>query len=203
MTANWKEILAQNLVRLRRENGLTQAELGEKLNYSDKSISKWERAEGVPDLQVMIQLSEMYDVSIDEMTGRCEKTVPAKKDRYARLADRTFLMIITQSIVWLIAIIMFTSLLLFAPETSRKWLVFIYAVPASCLAAGVYFLIWKLRMWACGAFSLFMWMSGVAAQLTVGARFAPVIYTVLAAAQLISVIVVGIVMMCRKRKKAE
>ena len=70
MTGNWKEILAANLSRLRREKGLTQAELGEKINYSDKSVSKWERGEGVPDLQVMIALSDLYGVSIDEMMGK-------------------------------------------------------------------------------------------------------------------------------------
>lgn len=202
MTANWKETLAQNLARLRRENGLTQAELGEKLNYSDKSISKWERAEGIPDLQVMVQLSEMYSVSIDEMIGKTdEKNMPVKKDGYTHLADRTFLMIITQSIIWLIAIVMFTSLLLFAQETPKKWLMFIYAVPASSLAAGIYFIIWKLKMWAYGAFCVFMWMAAVAAQLTIGARFAPMIYTIGAILQLISIIVIGIIALTRKKKQ--
>jgi len=48
MTGNWKEILAANLSRLRREKGLTQAELGEKINYSDKSVSKWNGAKAFP-----------------------------------------------------------------------------------------------------------------------------------------------------------
>lgn len=201
MTANWKETLAQNLVRLRRENGLTQAELGEKLNYSDKSISKWERAEGVPDLQVMVQLSEMYSVSIDEMVGRTEKAAPPKKEKHARLADRTFLMIITQSIIWLIAIVLFSIFLLFAPGMAKKWMVFIYAISASCLAAGVYFIIWRLSAWAYGAFSALMWMTAVALQLILGARFAAEIYLLAATAQLISIIVIGILMLSRKRKK--
>lgn len=199
MTANWKEILAGNLARLRREKGLTQAELGEKLNYSDKSISKWERGEGVPDLQVMIALSELYGVSIDEMTGRKETTDETAVAGNAKAADRTFLMIITQSVIWLMAIVLFSAFLLFAKDMPKKWLVFIYAVPVACLCSGVYFTAWKLYAWAYGAFSCVMWLACVAVQLTIGADFAPMIYILGAILQLISVIVIGILMMTGKR----
>lgn len=199
MTANWKETLANNLARLRREKGLTQAELGEKLNYSDKSVSKWERGEGVPDLQVMVALSELYGVSIDEMTGRKENAENASDVR-TKAADRTFLMIVTQSVIWLLAIIIFSALLFFAGNMPKKWLAFIYAVPVACLCTGVYFTAWKLYAWAYGAFSCVMWLSCVAAQLTLGAGFAPMIYMLGAILQLVSVIVIGIFLMTRKRK---
>ena len=199
MTANWKDILANNLARLRRENGLTQAELGEKLNYSDKSVSKWERGEGVPDLQVMIALSDLYGVSIDEMTGRKQtaSTAPVR----AKAADRTFLMIVTQSVIGLLSIVLFSAFLLFAKEMPKKWLVFIYALPVACLCTGVYFTAWKLYAWAYGAFSSVMWLSCVAAQLTLGAHLAPMIYILGAILQLISVIVIGILLMTRKKKR--
>ena len=61
---NWKKALGENLTALRKKNNITQSELGEKLNYSDKSVSKWERGEGVPDLSVMVQLSELYGVAL-------------------------------------------------------------------------------------------------------------------------------------------
>lgn len=48
-----KLIFASNLIRLRTAAGMTQAELGEQLNYSDKSISKWERGEAIPDAAVL------------------------------------------------------------------------------------------------------------------------------------------------------
>lgn len=199
MTANWKETLANNLARLRREKGFTQAELGEKLNYSDKSVSKWERGEGVPDLQVMIALSDLYGVSIDEMTGRKETTVAAGGMR-AKAADRTFLMIVTQSVIWLLAIILFSAFLLFGGEMAKKWLVFIYAIPVACLCTGVYFTAWKLYSWAYGAFSCVMWLSCVAAQLTLGARFAPMIYILGAILQLVSIIVIGLLLLTGKKK---
>ena len=46
---NIKSIIAQNITDLRRAKGLTQLELAEQLNYSDKAVSKWERAESMPD----------------------------------------------------------------------------------------------------------------------------------------------------------
>lgn len=193
-------MLAQNLARLRREKGLTQAELGEKLNYSDKSVSKWERGEGVPDLQVMIALSELYGVSIDEMTGRKETAENADVPSHARVADRTFLMIVTHSIIWLLAIVLFSGFLLFAKDMPKKWLVFVYAIPVSCLCTGVYFAAWRLYVWAYGAFSSVMWLACVAAQLTLGASFAPIIYISGAMVQLISVIVIGILFLTRRKK---
>lgn len=60
-----KLITASNLINLRTRAGLTQAELGARLNYSDKNISKWERGEGIPDAFVLTQLSELYGVSVD------------------------------------------------------------------------------------------------------------------------------------------
>lgn len=60
-----KLIAASNLINLRTRAGLTQAELGTKLNYSDKNISKWERGESIPDAFVLTQLAELYGVKVD------------------------------------------------------------------------------------------------------------------------------------------
>jgi len=60
-----KLIVAANISRLRKDAGLTQSELAERINYSDKSVSKWERAEALPDLSVSKQISELFGVSVD------------------------------------------------------------------------------------------------------------------------------------------
>lgn len=65
---NMKElnkIFANNLIRLRKEANLTQLELAEKLNYSDKAVSKWERADAVPDITVLVSISEIFGVTVD------------------------------------------------------------------------------------------------------------------------------------------
>ncbi len=46
---------------------MTQAELGDKLNYSDKTVSKWERGEAVPDITVLRQIAEVFQISLDDL----------------------------------------------------------------------------------------------------------------------------------------
>ena len=60
-----KATIASNLIRLRLAAGMTQAELGEKLNYSDKSISKWERGDVTTDVFVLMQIAEIFGVDVD------------------------------------------------------------------------------------------------------------------------------------------
>ena len=70
---DFKLTFASNLIRLRTAAGLTQAELGEKLSYSDKSVSKWERAESLPDAFVLQKMAGIFGVSIDYLlTGHDE-----------------------------------------------------------------------------------------------------------------------------------
>ena len=71
-----KLICASNLIRLRTAAGLTQAELGAKLNYSDKSVSKWERGEAIPDAWVLTRLAEIFDVTVDYILSSHDAWVP-------------------------------------------------------------------------------------------------------------------------------
>ena len=60
-----KSIVAKNLSDLRQRNGMTQLELAERLNYSDKTISKWERAESSPDIAVLVEIADLFGVTVD------------------------------------------------------------------------------------------------------------------------------------------
>lgn len=84
------EIIAENLALFRKLNGLTQAELANAIGYSNKSVSKWERGEGTPDIFVLIMLSDIYSVTVSELIGQtdrsketAEKIKAAEKDRRA------------------------------------------------------------------------------------------------------------------------
>ncbi|MCI6771879.1 MAG: helix-turn-helix domain-containing protein [Oscillospiraceae bacterium] len=68
--------VAENLVRYRKLHGMTQAELAECISYSNKSVSKWERGEGVPDAFVLFSLSEIYGITLSELVGQ---TAPGKQ----------------------------------------------------------------------------------------------------------------------------
>ena len=82
-----KENLAENLISYRKAANLTQAELAEKLNYSDKAVSKWERGESFPDLYVLKQIADFYGVTIDTLINEPKK--PEKAEREIRKKGKT------------------------------------------------------------------------------------------------------------------
>ena len=59
-----------NIAAHRKRAGMTQACLAEKLNYSDKAVSKWERGESMPDVTTLVQLADLFGVSLDDLAGR-------------------------------------------------------------------------------------------------------------------------------------
>ena len=66
---NIKETVAKNLTKLRQERNLTQSEVAQMLNYTDKSVSKWEHAETTPPIDVLKQLADLYEVSLDYLVS--------------------------------------------------------------------------------------------------------------------------------------
>ena len=80
-----KLIVAQNITDLRRKNNMTQAELAEKLNYSDKAISKWERGESLPDVTVLKSIADIFHVTVDYLLK------PEHHEEEERLRKRNFL----------------------------------------------------------------------------------------------------------------
>ena len=76
---NVKETIARNLAELRRAHGLTQSALAEKLNYSDKAISRWEHAETLPDIETLCRICDIYGVSFEYLLNKdTEAPVPEK-----------------------------------------------------------------------------------------------------------------------------
>lgn len=62
-----KRTMGSFIAALRKANGLTQKDLAEKLNVSDKTISRWEREEGTPDLSVIPVIAEIFGITCDEL----------------------------------------------------------------------------------------------------------------------------------------
>lgn len=82
--------LSENIGKYRKLNGLSQSELGECIGYTNKSVSKWERGEGVPDVFTAFSISEVFGISLSELigqTGKSKETVnkikSAEKDSKA------------------------------------------------------------------------------------------------------------------------
>ena len=147
--------LAENLVKYRKHFNLTQAELAEKLNYSDKAVSKWERGESVPDLSVLKQLADFYNVTIDTLISEPTKVV-TKKDN-VRGKIRRIIAICSTMLVWLVAIVAFAFLNIIIPGITHTWIAFIYALPITCIVLLVLTSVWKKKITTAIIISCLVW----------------------------------------------
>lgn len=130
---NIREIVANNIVTLRKQNGYTQIELSEKINYSDKAISRWEKGEVLPDIETLDNLANIFDVPLSYML---EEHQDAKPVSNSQLTNKLAVALVSISVVWLVATIVFVYLKMF--YQFNYWQVFIWAVPASVII-GLYF----------------------------------------------------------------
>ena len=105
-----KLIFASNLIRLRNQRGLKQAELGALLNYSDKSVSKWERGEAIPDAWVLTRLAEIFDVTVDYLLSSHDKWVPPEQEEEAPQYSRGMIYAVAIVGVWTMALTAFVVL---------------------------------------------------------------------------------------------
>ncbi len=156
-----KIIIAKNLSELRLAKGMTQLEVAEKLNYSDKAVSKWERGESIPDIVVMKQIADMYNVTLDYIVSESHK----KKitDNVTPMDDTTKkrrqidIMSLSVALVWLVATLVFVVIDL---TTNISWghlISFVYAVPASAIVWLVFNSIWFNRRTNYIIISVLMW----------------------------------------------
>lgn len=134
--------VAANIATLRQSRKMTQLELGEALNYSDKAISKWERAEAVPDVFVLSDIARMFGVTVDWLLASHEGEAappPPENDRRHR---RSVIMLLSFFGVWTVATITFVTL---AMLSIIAWQVFIYALPVSLTVLLVLISCWGKR----------------------------------------------------------
>lgn len=80
-----KKTIGGFISALRKANGMTQKDLAEKLNVSDKTISRWERDEGAPDLSLIPVIAEIFDVTCDELL-RGERKSPTERETAREIA---------------------------------------------------------------------------------------------------------------------
>ena len=140
-----KKIVAGNITRVRTSLGLTQAQLGEKLNYSDKSVSKWERGESIPDVFVLKTIANLGNVTVDYLlhTHEGEDFLRAE-DPTGRRYSRRFITLTVLAGIWTLAVLVFVVLWICG---IFFWLVFVYAVPVSLITLLVLNSVWGDRRW--------------------------------------------------------
>ncbi len=152
---NLEQIVANNLTELRKEQKWTQAELAEKINYSDKSVSKWERGDALPDLKVLCQMAELFGVTLDYFVT--ENAAREKQKYNIPGSERVFRIVVellAVSIVWIVATLIF----IFASyRTGGSWLAFIWALPVSSILLSAFSHHWKHRVCTIVFNSIFAW----------------------------------------------
>lgn len=167
-----KAIIAENIASLRRESEMTQIELAEKLNYSDKAISKWERGESVPDISVLKAIADLFGVSVDYLiSSEHEETVDdseAEKERARRRRTmHTMVTGMSMLLVWLVAATIFVPIDIATSDAVAHWLTFAYAVPISMIVWLVFNSIWFNRRRNFLIISIMMWSLIMAIHLSV------------------------------------
>lgn len=134
-----KFITAANIISLRTKAGMTQAQLAELLNYSDKSVSKWERAEAVPDAYVLKHLSEIFGVSVDYLLSSHNDWEPISQKQKRRYRSE-IIVLISMVGIWTLAFFIFIIGWILG---HLFWMVFIYAIPISLITLLVFNSVWE------------------------------------------------------------
>lgn len=182
-----KATVSRNIASLRQAHGMTQSELAEKLNYSDKAISKWERAESMPDISVLVQISDIFGISLDALVRNSvndpaanpaepaaaqeampekaetapaaqEKEIPEPIPNEDAQHNRRLFTHMSILLVWIAALVTFVLISILAPEVQMtKYLSFAYAVPASMVVWLIFNSIWFTKHRNYLIISLLMW----------------------------------------------
>ncbi|MFA5525532.1 MAG: helix-turn-helix transcriptional regulator [Acholeplasmataceae bacterium] len=135
-----------NLIRLRKQHNYTQQNLADKLNYSDKAVSKWERGEALPDVATIGEIAHLFHLTIDELLfnepENIEK-ISKQREQKPYLLKLSFLIV---SSVWLVAILLFVVLTLVLHNREQLWLTFIAALPASMIVFLIFAILSKRKL---------------------------------------------------------
>ena len=161
-----KNRIGVNISSYRKQIGWTQAELAEKLNYSDKAVSKWERGESIPDVLILANLAEQMGITVNdlladpdalpEQTGAVQQVMGLVVEKtLKRKADKNIILGLSSILVWFVAL--FAYVLLSTLEVSKSWLAFFYAIPADAIVMLSLRSAWRDFRWNRVLISAIMW----------------------------------------------
>lgn len=126
----FKLIVASNIIKLRTAQNMTQAELGEKISYSDKTISKWERAESIPDTFVLKQIADIFGVTVDFMItshDSWEDIELEEQNKRTNISIHDIITVITVAGEFLAAFLVYV--IYWILDLHKPWEIFVYSLP--------------------------------------------------------------------------
>ena len=161
-----KKQIGANIATYRKQAGLTQAGLAEKLNYSDKAVSKWERGESAPDVLTLVQLADLYHVTVNDLlsdpdalpeeSGAVQRVMEkAVEKTLKRKADKRIILNLSSLLVWFVAVLLFV--VFSSLDIPNSWLAFIYALPADAIVRMTLLSAWKDYRWNQLLVSMLAW----------------------------------------------
>ena len=161
--------IGANIAAYRKRAGLTQVGLANKLNYTDKAVSKWERGDSMPDVLTLVQLAEQFDISVNDLLvdpnalpegdhGKLEKAMTKVSEKaLKRKADKNIILALSSTLVWFVALLIFVILSNFEVLGESIYLPFFYAVPANAIVLLSLRSAWRDFRWNRALISVIMW----------------------------------------------
>lgn len=158
-----KNLIAVNIAKFRKQAGLTQLELADKLNYSDKAVSKWERAESCPDIYVLKQIADLFKIRVDDLLSENKN-----KKIYIGISveKRIIFPIMACLIIFLLATLVFGMFKMLEVPLERSWLCFIFALPVSFLSFFIFSSVWRKYLLALISASFLIWTMALSLYVT-------------------------------------
>ena len=162
--------IGANIAAYRKQAGLTQAGLAEKLNYSDKAVSKWERGESVPDVLTLVVLAEQFGITVNDLLkdpnelpgnpGTLEKAMTQVSEKaLKRKANKNVILALSSTLVWFVALLAFVLLSSFDFLEKYSCLLFVYAIPANAIVLLSLRSAWHDFRWNQGLITVIVWGS--------------------------------------------
>jgi len=165
-----KTQIGANIAAFRKRAGMTQAGLAEKLNYSDKAVSKWERGESMPDVLTLVQLAEQFDISVNDLVsdpndlpgepvGIQKAMAQVSEKALHRKANKNIILGLSTTLVWFVALLIFVVMSSFEILERPSYLVFFYAIPANAVVLLSMRSAWHDFRWNRALISVIVWGS--------------------------------------------
>lgn len=179
--ATLRKTVAKNIAAYRKAHHDTQLDLATKLNYSDKSVSKWERGESLPDVYILSQIAELYGVSVSALIGEIQPPKESKPHYHM------FILLLSLALTMAVATLLF-SMFMICKVPYPAWMFFVYALPVCSIICIVFTSLWWGILWQGVSVSALIWTLGLSLYLSFELENVSLIFLVCAALQVLTVL---------------
>ena len=176
-----RKTIGKNIALYRKANRDTQAALGEKLNYTDKAVSKWERGESIPDVYVLSCIAELYGVTVGNLIGETKPAIRTSPHLHL------YIYLLSAALAYVIATVLIVMFEIFNVPFNT-WLFLLYGSVVASILGVIFTMLWWNVWWQLGAWSALIWLTGLSIFLTVPGLILVKVFLICAALEAVVVI---------------